>query len=104
MKKTFFDVVDAVKACQGIPEDDMARVVRSVLPPVLLPSMAEMYAKLDALDRAQLSICMSFAFHCGYAMSLDDVSNGKNQHVEYVNEQRANGSPAVAGNASPNHG
>lgn len=101
MKKAFHDVVDAVKACQGIPEDDMARVVRSLLPAPLLASMAEMYSKLDALDRAQLAISMGFAFHCGYAICLSDVGNGQNMHVEYANEQRANGTPA--GNASPNH-
>lgn len=105
LKKAFFDSIEAVKACQGIPDDDMARVVRGALPPELVPSMAEMYSKLDQLDRAQLFVGYCYAFHIGYSQRIADEAAKTNLHMEYVNEQKSNGAAAPAApSTGPNNG
>ncbi len=88
MKKSFFDATDAVKTLQGIPKDDLLRILSVSISPQLLSAFAEMVSGWEQVDIALLAVGFCHSFHSGYSTAIDDGASNKNLHVEYVNEQQ----------------
>lgn len=105
LKKAFFDPADAVRTLQGIPKDDLLRILSVIVPPSLSSAYAEMVAEWEQVDLALLATGFCNSFHSGYSTCITDVTkqNPSSLHQEYVDEQQRNantGSAAIASAAS----
>ncbi len=90
MKKAFFDASEAVKTLQGIPKDDLLRILSVSISPQLVSAFAEMVSGWEQVDIALLAVGLCHSFHSGYSTAIDDTAANRNLHVEYVNEQQRN--------------
>lgn len=105
MKKAFFDASEAVKTLQGIPKDDLLRILSVSVSPQLFTAFAEMTSNWEQVDLALLATGLCHSFHSGYSTAITDVAADKNLHLEYVNEQQRNAiaaGTAANGTARPN--
>lgn len=93
---------------QGIPEDDLLRILSVQVPPDLKQAFAEMVGGMNHLDRALLAVSFSNAFHGGYSTAIEDLSqpSPRNLHMEYMNDKRiADSATTAAGpGGRSNHG
>lgn len=98
MRKSFFDSAEATKTLQGIPKDDLLRILSVIVSPQLLTAFAEMTDKWEQVDLALLAVSLCHSFHAGYSTAIADLTKEPptSLHLEYLNEQqRSAGSPGA---------
>lgn len=84
---------------QGLPREDVLRILSVSVSPQLISAFAEMTANWEQVDLALLAAGLCHSFHSGYSTAIADVSTDKNLHLEYINEQQRN-AIASTGSAS----
>jgi hypothetical protein len=99
MKKAFFDASDAVTTLQGIPKEDLLRILSVSVSPQLLSAFAEMTSKWEQVDLALLAVGLAHSFHSGYSTAIADGTEDKNLHLEYLNAQQRAAATTINGAA-----